>query len=256
MCTHSRAQVRLLGFGIFRLLQQKLAWLTRQADLDGDGSASTGFSNPRSRARAQLCYCCARCACSHPARSRRPRAHAPSTLLASHPASCQSGRLAHRILKNRALCETAHGADRRRGGRIRRRLQWATVRRSRTGRAGACTDKAETMMTACRGPVEVLAFEPPRRLSLALGVGPEVAGLAALVRSLWRSVCGPWSCQSSRDGETERTEACARESSRVLGRPPPLSKSGAPSVSPLVSASFQKDALSAPRQNAHPRRAR
>ena len=53
-------------------------------------------------------------------------------------------------------------------------------------------------MTACRGPVEVLVFEPPRRLtSLALGVGPEVAGLAALVRSLWRSVCGPWSCQSS-----------------------------------------------------------
>ena len=114
-------------------------------------------------ARARNCVVPARCACSHPARSRRPRAHAPSTLLASHPASCQSGRLAHRILKNRALCETAHGADRRRGGRIRRRLQWATVRRSRSGRAGACTDKAETMMTACRGPVEVLVFEPPRR---------------------------------------------------------------------------------------------
>ena len=56
MCGHSRAQVRLLGFGIFRLLQQKLAWLTRQADLDGDGSASTGFSNPRSRAHAIVLF--------------------------------------------------------------------------------------------------------------------------------------------------------------------------------------------------------
>ena len=90
--------------------------------------------NPRSRARVRLC--CARAVDPPPSVLTCVR------VLESHPASNQSGRLAHRLLENRALCAAAHGADRRRGGRLRRRLQWATVSRSRTGKAAACADKA------------------------------------------------------------------------------------------------------------------
>ena len=95
-------------------------------------------------------------------------------------------------------------------------------------------------MTACRGPVEVLVFEPPRRLSLALGVGPEVAGLAALVRSLWRSVCGPWSCQSSREARRSarrRVLANLRESWVGL---PLFPKAVPPQFRPLSPPHFKK----------------
>ena len=37
LCPPVRAQVRLFALAGFRLLQRKLAWVTRQADLDGDG---------------------------------------------------------------------------------------------------------------------------------------------------------------------------------------------------------------------------
>lgn len=36
----ARAQVKLFGLAVLRIVQQRIAWLTRKADLDGDGDVT------------------------------------------------------------------------------------------------------------------------------------------------------------------------------------------------------------------------